>query len=138
MPDLDLLAFLGGLLLTPGPTNLLLAVSTASSGWRRTASMLGAVVLAYLAVMAVVAALAALIPPDSTYQVVTGDIPVRDATGWTKPYIGNYAAYFLLPRRPSDSAPWVLCYGCHRDTLGGPSRVVWTNGGGLSLLRVDR
>lgn len=71
MPDLDLLALLGGLLLTPGPTNLLLAVSTASSGLRRTASMLGAVVLAYLAVMAAVAMLAALIPPDSQSTVRT-------------------------------------------------------------------
>ncbi|RWM05025.1 MAG: hypothetical protein E5X80_33030 [Mesorhizobium sp.] len=71
MPELDLLALLGGLLLTPGPTNLLLAVSTASSGLRRTASMLGAIVLAYLAVMAAVAMLAALIPPDSQSTVRT-------------------------------------------------------------------
>lgn len=64
MPGYDLLAFLGGLLLTPGPTNLLLAVSSASSGWRRAAPMLVAVAVAYLAVMAAVAVLAALMPAD--------------------------------------------------------------------------
>jgi hypothetical protein len=80
----------------------------------------------------------ALIPPDGRYEVVTGDRPVRDATGWTKPYIGNFAAYFLLPRKPSNSAPWVICYGCDPSSLGARSRVVWTNGAGISLLRVDR
>ena len=33
MPDLDLLAFLGGLLLTPGPTNLLIFSNSARFGW---------------------------------------------------------------------------------------------------------
>jgi threonine/homoserine/homoserine lactone efflux protein len=71
MPDLDLLAFLGGLLLTPGPTNLLLAVSAVSSGMRRTAPMLAVVAVAYLAVISVVAVLAALIPADSQSAVRT-------------------------------------------------------------------
>lgn len=80
----------------------------------------------------------ALIPPDGSYEVVTGSRPVVEASGWTKPYIGNFAAYFLMPRRPSNSAPWVLCYGCDPARLGGPAQVVWTNGGGISLLRVQR
>ncbi|RWK05196.1 hypothetical protein [Mesorhizobium sp.] len=72
MPDLDLLAFLGGLLLTPGPTNLLLAVCAVSSGLRRTAPMLAAAVLAYLSVMVAVAALVALMPNDSQSAVRAG------------------------------------------------------------------
>lgn len=64
MIDLDLLA-LAGLLLTPGPTNILLAFSTVSSGARRAVPMLAAVVLAYMAVILVVAGLAALVPAGS-------------------------------------------------------------------------
>ncbi|MBZ9678664.1 LysE family translocator [Mesorhizobium sp. ES1-1] len=61
MLDLDLLA-LGGLLLTPGPTNIMLAFSTVSSGARRTVPMLTAVVLAYMAVILAMAGLAAIVP----------------------------------------------------------------------------
>jgi threonine/homoserine/homoserine lactone efflux protein len=64
MFDLDLLA-LGGLLLTPGPTNILLAFSAVSSGARRTLPMLAAAILAYLAIALAVGALAALIPAAS-------------------------------------------------------------------------
>jgi threonine/homoserine/homoserine lactone efflux protein len=64
MPELDLLA-LGGLLLTPGPTNIVLAFSTVSSGARRTAPMLAAAILAYLGIALAVGALAALIPAGS-------------------------------------------------------------------------
>ncbi|CDX27208.1 putative threonine efflux protein [Mesorhizobium sp. ORS 3324] len=69
MPELDLLTLLGGLLLTPGPTNLLLAVCAVSSALRGAASMLASVVLAYLLVMAGVAALVALVPADSQSAV---------------------------------------------------------------------
>jgi threonine/homoserine/homoserine lactone efflux protein len=71
MLDLDLLA-LGGLLLTPGPTNILLAFSAVSSGVRRTVPMLGAAVLAYMAIILAVAALAALIPAGNQIELRTG------------------------------------------------------------------
>ncbi|MER8376310.1 hypothetical protein [Mesorhizobium sp. M1406] len=71
MLDLDLLA-LGGLLLTPGPTNILLAFSTVSSGARRTVPMLGAAVLAYMAIILAVAALAALISTGAQIELRTG------------------------------------------------------------------
>jgi threonine/homoserine/homoserine lactone efflux protein len=64
MLDLDLLA-LAGLLLTPGPTNIVLAFSTVSSGARRTVPMLAAVVIAYMVVILAVAGLAALVPAGS-------------------------------------------------------------------------
>lgn len=71
MLDLDLLA-LAGLLLTPGPTNILLAFSAASSGLRRTVPMLGAAMLAYVVVILAVAALAALIATGSQVEIRTG------------------------------------------------------------------
>lgn len=71
MLDLDLLA-LGGLLLTPGPTNILLAFSVVSPGLRRAVPMLGAAVLAYVVVILAVAALAALIATGSQVEIRTG------------------------------------------------------------------
>ncbi|TIN18397.1 MAG: hypothetical protein E5Y31_26490 [Mesorhizobium sp.] len=71
MLELDLLA-LGGLLLTPGPTNILLAFSAVSSGARRTVPMLGAAVLAYMAIILAVAALAALVPAGNQIELRTG------------------------------------------------------------------
>lgn len=71
MLNLDLLA-LGGLLLTPGPTNILLAFSAVMSGARRTVPLLAAAVLAYMVVILAVAALAALIPADSQAAIRTG------------------------------------------------------------------
>ncbi|TIO10604.1 hypothetical protein [Mesorhizobium sp.] len=70
MLDLDLLA-LGGLLLTPGPTNILLAFSAISSGVRRTVPILSAAVIAYLAVILAVAALAASIATGSQFEIRT-------------------------------------------------------------------
>ena len=71
MLDLDLLA-LGGLLVTPGPTNILLAFSAVSSGVRRTVPMLAAAVLAYMVIILAVAALAALIPAANQVELRTG------------------------------------------------------------------
>lgn len=71
MLDLDLLA-LGGLLLTPGPTNILLAFSAVSSGVRHTVPMLAAAVLAYMVIILAVAALAALIPAADQVELRTG------------------------------------------------------------------
>ena len=79
----------------------------------------------------------ALIPPDGTFTVVTGDGPVEGATELTRPFIESFATSFLLPRRHSDSSPWVLCYGCEVEALGPGARVVWTNGKGVSLVRRD-
>ena len=77
----------------------------------------------------------ALIPPGSSYDVVTGPAPIRGATGLTRGFIESFAASFLLPRRHSNSSPWVLCYGCAAGSVGEDVRVVWTNGEGVSLLR---
>ena len=77
----------------------------------------------------------ALIPEDGLYRVVAGP-RVEGATELTEPYIDQYARYFLMPRRPSAEAEWILCYGCDPAALDRPAEVVWENGGGISILRV--
>jgi hypothetical protein len=77
----------------------------------------------------------ALIPKNERFWVVTGEGTVGEATSLTIVSIPHFATYFLLPRRPSDSAPWVICYGCDIAALGGNARVVWTNGAGISIVR---
>lgn len=77
----------------------------------------------------------ALIPEDGLYRVVAGP-RVEGATELTEPYIDQYARYFLMPRRPSAEAEWILCYGCDTAGLDRSAEVVWENGGGISILRV--
>jgi hypothetical protein len=75
----------------------------------------------------------ALIPEDGTYRVLAGP-GVAGASELTEPYIDQYARYFLMPRRPAADAPWIICYGCDRESLEGSVDVVWDNGEGISLL----
>jgi hypothetical protein len=76
-----------------------------------------------------------LIPADGSFHVVTGSEPIEGATPLTLTGIESYATFFLLPRRPSNSARWVLCYGCEITALGSRARIVWTNGAGISIVR---
>jgi hypothetical protein len=80
----------------------------------------------------------ALIPPNESFHVATGPGAIAGATELTRPYIESFATSFLIPRRPSNSAPWVLCYGCDVEALGPGARVVWSNDNGISLLRRPR
>lgn len=77
----------------------------------------------------------ALIPEDETYRVVAGP-RVEGATELTEDYIDQYARSFLMPRRPTADARWILCYGCERSALGDGAAVVWDNGAGISLVKV--
>lgn len=77
----------------------------------------------------------ALIPEDGTYRVVAGP-RIEGATELTEPYIDQFARSFLMPRRPTADAPWVLCYGCERSALEDSAEVVWDNGAGISLVKV--
>ena len=77
----------------------------------------------------------ALIPEDGTYRVAAGP-GVDGATELTEEYIDQYARSFLMPRRPAADAHWILCYGCELAALGDGHEVVWTNGGGISLVKV--
>jgi hypothetical protein len=76
----------------------------------------------------------ALIPPDGSYRVVPGP-NVVGATELTEPYIDQFARYFLMPRRPSPDAEWLICYGCDPLQLEEPTDVVWDGGAGITIHR---
>ncbi len=78
----------------------------------------------------------ALIPEDGTFRVVAGP-GVDGATELTEPFIEHFARYFLMPRRPSADAEWILCYGCDAASLERPADVVWDNEAGISILRTS-
>ena len=72
------------------------------------------------------------IPEDETFTVAVGE---RQA-GWSElavpDVIDTYMRYFLLPRRPSGDAPWILCFACDRERVSGGDRRV---GGRREALR---
>ena len=58
------------------------------------------------------------IPEDGTYHVAAGpDFP--GGSDLTVPYVASYYQYFLMPRRPAEDAPWLICYGCDLEAYGG-------------------
>lgn len=77
----------------------------------------------------------ATIPTSGDYRVITGAEPVKDETNLTRPYASTFATYFLLPRRPSSDARWIICIGCDRAALPAAD-IVWTDNEGSSLLKV--
>ena len=77
----------------------------------------------------------ALIRPDETYRVVAGP-GVDGANELTEQHIGEYARYFLMPRRPAEDARWVLCYGCDLSQLGDDLEILWRNDAGIALGRL--
>jgi len=70
---------------------------------------------------------------DESYRVATGP-GVQGATELTEPFIEQFARYFLMPRRPDPGAAWILCYGCDPAELARPTRSVWDDGAGISIL----
>ena len=79
-----------------------------------------------------------LIPEDETYRVVTGP-NVAGATELTEDFIDQFARYYLMPRRPSSDARWIICYGCDPEVdLGNSFEVLWQSGVGISVGRLAR
>jgi hypothetical protein len=76
----------------------------------------------------------ALIPENERYRVVTGP-HMREMTELTAAYVGSWFTYFLMPRRPSTDARWILCFGCERAALAG-YEVRWENRKGISIGRL--
>ena len=68
-----------------------------------------------------------LIPERAAYRLVVGP----DATN-----IGQFARYFLMPRRPTADARWVLCYACDLSRLGDDLDVVWQDDTGIAVGRL--
>ena len=77
----------------------------------------------------------ALIPEDETYRVVTGP-DVEGATELTASFIDHYARYFLMPRRPSPEARWIICYGCDPSSLGEGFEVLLEDEAGIYVGRL--
>lgn len=75
------------------------------------------------------------IPADETFTVAVGEPRPEWPPLATQVSVDAYLRYFLLPRRPSDSAPWVICLGCDRSSYPGAIPVWQDVEEGLSILR---
>ena len=89
-----------------------------------------------------------VLPAQSIAIEARGHIPERDtftlAVGepresWSELAIPdsleNYMRYFLLPRRTSTEAPWILCFACDRSAYP-DAELVWEDDEeGLAILR---
>lgn len=76
-----------------------------------------------------------LIPVTETYRVVTGN-GLKQKTALTLPFVDSWFRYFLMPRRPSGSAHWVICYGCDVSMLGARYVEAWHDDEGISIGRL--
>jgi hypothetical protein len=75
------------------------------------------------------------IPDDGTFTLAVGP----PQPGWrslsTADTLENFMRYYLLPRRTSDGAPWILCFACDRSAYPG-AQVVWEDDdNALAILR---
>ena len=78
----------------------------------------------------------AIIPPDAKYRVVTG-AALKNPTPLTLAFVEPWYRYFLMPRRTSTDARWIICYGCDVSNLGRPYAVVWQDDEGISIGRLQ-
>ena len=89
-----------------------------------------------------------VLPAQSIAIEARGHIPERDtftvAVGepresWSELAIPdsleNYMRYFLLPRRTSTDAPWILCFACDRSAYPDAELVFEDDEEGLAILR---
>jgi hypothetical protein len=77
----------------------------------------------------------ALMPADATYHVAIAP----DYTGGdelTQAHVASYFRYFLVPRRPAERAPWVVCYGCDLGEYGPDAEVLWRGEDDVSIVHV--
>jgi hypothetical protein len=78
-----------------------------------------------------------LIPPHDAFRVVTGP-NMKETTPLTLQAVSPWLSYFLMPRRQSGDAPWVVCYGCDTARLGGEYHVLWQDDKGISIGNVTQ
>ena len=79
----------------------------------------------------------ALIPVDATYHVAVGP-DYQGGNDLTRDNVAGYYRYFLLPRRPAEEAPWLICYGCDTTVYGSGAKVVWQDDEGISIAMVPQ
>jgi len=75
------------------------------------------------------------IPEDATFRVAVGE-GYQGESELTAMFVFDFYRYFLMPRRPANDAPWVICYGCDVAGLGEEAAVVWRGEDGISIVRV--
>ena len=75
------------------------------------------------------------IPPQETFRVDVGERQESWSELATPDGLETYMRYFLLPRRPSGDAPWVLCFACDRGRYPG-AEVVWEDDEAIAILRI--
>lgn len=76
-----------------------------------------------------------LIPEDARYKVVVNP-GFQGGTAETVRFVDSFYRYFLMPRRPAESAPWVICYACDLEEYGSRAEVVWEGESGISIVRI--
>jgi hypothetical protein len=75
------------------------------------------------------------IPRDETFDVAVGTPRPEWSELAIPDTLENFMRYFLLPRRTSDDAPWILCFACDRSAFPG-AEAVWDDPeDGLAILR---
>lgn len=79
----------------------------------------------------------ARIPEDDTYRVAVG-AGFTGGSELTVPFVDSFYRYFLMPRRPADDAPWIVCYGCDLEQYGPRAKVVWKDDQGIAIVRLQR
>ena len=78
----------------------------------------------------------ALIPTDATYHVaIASDYEGGDEL--TQGHAASYFRYALMPRRPEEGAPWVVCYGCDLAEYGPRAEVLWRGDEDISIVHVS-
>lgn len=76
------------------------------------------------------------IPNDAVYRVLVGD----DYTGGsalTPTFVDSFYRYFLMPRRQTEDARWIICYGCDLAEYGSRAKVVWAGPEQITIVRVE-
>ena len=76
-----------------------------------------------------------LIPESDSYKVVV-DSGYERGGPETVQFVDSFYRYFLMPRRPQESAPWVICYGCDLAPYGSRAHVVWEGEDDVSIVRI--
>ena len=74
------------------------------------------------------------IPEDETFAVAVGERR-PEWTDLTAGHAEAFAKQFLLPRRQSPDARWLICLGCDLAAYPGAAEV-WSGEGDLSIMRL--
>jgi hypothetical protein len=76
----------------------------------------------------------AIIPPGARYRILVGS-RLQNATSLSETFAPLYYGYFLLPRRQSAGAPWIVCFGCDLAASAPGAQTLWSGENGISVAR---